>query len=93
MLLTSTGRRKRKARILLPLVGEGSLAKRGRMRDVRAGCNKHHHIAGPYLKADSREIALREDHLRASNGEQYLMITPGRTGASCVAPPRHLSGD
>ncbi|MGO8739566.1 IS1595 family transposase [Rhodoblastus sp.] len=34
----------------------------------------HHHIAGPYLSAYSREMAWREDHRRVSNGEQFLMI-------------------
>jgi transposase-like protein len=40
----------------------------------RAEVGQHHHIAGPYLTAYSREIAWREDHRRVSNGEQYLMI-------------------
>lgn len=40
----------------------------------RAEIGTHHHIAGPYLSAYSREMAWREDHRRVSNGEQYLMI-------------------
>jgi transposase-like protein len=40
----------------------------------RAEVGQHHHIAGAYLTAYSREIAWREDHRRVSNGEQYLMI-------------------
>ena len=40
----------------------------------RAEVGQHHHIAGPYLTAYSREIAWREDHRRVSNGEQHLMI-------------------
>jgi len=43
-----------------------------RMR--RAEIGQHHHIAGPYLTAYSREIARREDDRRASNGEQYLIV-------------------
>ena len=39
----------------------------------RAEIGIHHHIAGPYLQAYSREMAWREDHRRVSNGEQYLM--------------------
>jgi transposase-like protein len=39
----------------------------------RAEIGTHHHIAGPYLMAYSREMAWREDHRRVSNGEQYLM--------------------
>lgn len=40
----------------------------------RAEIGTHHHIAGPYLAAYSREMAWREDHRRVSNGEQYLMV-------------------
>lgn len=40
----------------------------------RAEVGQHHHIARAYLEAYSREIAWREDHRRASIGEQYLMI-------------------
>jgi transposase-like protein len=39
----------------------------------RAEIGIHHHISGPYLAAYSAEMAWREDHRRASNGEQYLM--------------------
>ena len=56
----------------------------------RAEVGQHHHIAGPYLTAYSREIAWREDHRRVSNGEQYLMIAVGCAGASCVAPVEGL---
>jgi transposase-like protein len=41
----------------------------------RAEIGTHHHIAGPYLAAYSREMAWREDHRRVSNGEQFLMAT------------------
>ncbi|WP_370881891.1 IS1595 family transposase [Labrys wisconsinensis] len=41
----------------------------------RAEIGIHHHIAGPYLSAYSREMAWREDNRRISNGEQYLMAT------------------
>jgi hypothetical protein len=40
----------------------------------RSEIGVHHHIAGPYLAAYSREMAWREDHRRVSNGEQFLMI-------------------
>lgn len=39
----------------------------------RAEIGTHHHIAGPYLMAYSREMAWRENNRRISNGEQYLM--------------------
>ena len=41
----------------------------------RSEIGHHHHIAGAYLAAYSRELAWREDHRRMSNGEQYLAIT------------------
>jgi hypothetical protein len=40
----------------------------------RAEIGQHHHIAGRYLQAYSREMAWREDYRRVSNGEQYLMV-------------------
>jgi hypothetical protein len=43
-------------------------------RLCRAEIGIHRHISGPYLSADVREIAWREDYRRTSNGEQYLMI-------------------
>ncbi|TAL78091.1 MAG: IS1595 family transposase [Beijerinckiaceae bacterium] len=39
----------------------------------RAEIGTHHHIAGPYLMAYSREMAWRENNRRVSNGAQYLM--------------------
>src|SRR6202042_976604 len=39
----------------------------------RAEIGIHHHIAGPYFAAYVAEMAWREDNLRVSNGEQYLM--------------------
>ena len=39
----------------------------------RAEIGIHHHIAGPYLKAYSEEMAWREDNRRVSSGQQYLM--------------------
>jgi hypothetical protein len=59
MLLTSTGRRKRKARILLPLVGEGSLAKRGRMRALgNARPFRHCEDAKPTRQSSGRARLL-----------------------------------
>ncbi len=43
----------------------------------RAEVGIHHHIAGPYLAAYAAEVAWREDHRRASNGEQYPIIVNG----------------
>jgi hypothetical protein len=39
----------------------------------RAEIGIHHHVAGPYLSANAREMAWRENNRRVSNGEQYLM--------------------
>lgn len=50
----------------------------------RAEIGTHHHIAGPYLSAYSREMAWREDHRRVSNGEQYLI-------AACAALAHPIS--
>ncbi|AOO80028.1 hypothetical protein BHK69_05655 [Bosea vaviloviae] len=52
-----------------------------RLRRTEIGT--HHHMAGPYLNAYSSKMAWREDHRRASNGEQYLMVTS--------AAPAHLA--
>jgi hypothetical protein len=41
----------------------------------RAEIGTHHHIAGPYLAAYSREMAWRENNRRVSNGAQYLLAT------------------
>ena len=40
----------------------------------RAEIGTHHHIAGRYLSAYAAEMDWREDHRRASNGEQYAEI-------------------
>ncbi|WP_255564868.1 transposase [Methylovirgula sp. HY1] len=46
----------------------------------RAEIGTHHHIAGPYLTAYSREMAWRENNRRVSNGEQYLMAASAALG-------------
>lgn len=40
----------------------------------RAEIGTHHHIAGPYLNAYANEMAWREDHRRASNGNQAGLV-------------------
>src|SRR5688572_6291017 len=41
----------------------------------RAEIGTHHHIAGPYLNAYASEMAWREDHRRAANGNQAALVT------------------
>jgi hypothetical protein len=43
-----------------------------RLRRMEIGT--HHHISGVYLSAYAAEADWREDHRRASNGQQYLMV-------------------
>jgi transposase-like protein len=40
----------------------------------RAEIGTHHHISGPYLGAYANEMAWRENHRRAANGDQFAMI-------------------
>lgn len=48
----------------------------------RAEWGQHHHISGQYLGAYAGEMAWREDHRRASNGEAYTL-----TAAAALAHP------
>lgn len=41
----------------------------------RAEIGTHHSIAGPYLAAYAVEMAWREDHRRAPNGDQAALVT------------------
>jgi transposase-like protein len=49
----------------------------------RAEWGQHHHICGQYLGAYAGEMAWREDHRRASNGEAYRL-----TAAAALAHPK-----
>jgi hypothetical protein len=40
----------------------------------RAEIGHYHHLSGPYLDRYAREIAFREDHRRAANGEQFAAV-------------------
>jgi transposase-like protein len=40
----------------------------------RAEIGHHHHLSGGYLDRYAREIAFREDHRRAANGEQFATV-------------------
>jgi len=40
----------------------------------RAEVGTHHHISGRYLQTYANEMAWREDHRRASNGEQFELV-------------------
>ncbi len=46
----------------------------------RAEIGTYHHVAGPYLAAYAAEMDWREDHRRASTGEQFLMVTRAALG-------------
>jgi transposase-like protein len=48
----------------------------------RAEIGTHHHIAGPYLNAYASEMAWREDHRRAANGNQAALVA----GAAMASP-------
>ena len=67
-----------------------------RMR--RAEIGHHHHIAGPYLLRYAQEASWREDHRRASNGEQVnrlagLAVKRGRSAEFTGYWQRHqISG-
>lgn len=46
-----------------------------RMRRAEIGHHHHHHLAGPYLLRYAQEASWREDHRRASNGEQVVRLS------------------
>lgn len=47
----------------------------------RAEIGTHHSIAGPYLAAYAVEMAWREDHRRAANGDQAALVTAAAMGS------------
>jgi transposase-like protein len=51
-----------------------------RLRRMEVGT--HHHIAGPYLNQYAGEASWREDHRRASNGNQAATVTGAAMAAS-----------
>jgi hypothetical protein len=49
-------------------------APRALARTVQKNFGHHHHIEGAYIARYASEAAWRDDHRRASNGEQFRSI-------------------